>query len=96
MTDEDYARKLGEVDRVLNDPDVPIRPALIWRLLAEISAHDSQAGSKRSRLTAGDGEDAGARNTGHWMSDQGGVAMVGDDRSQCVDQAESPVGTYQK
>jgi hypothetical protein len=42
MTDEDYARKLGEVDRVLNDPDVPIQPALIWRLLAEISEHDMQ------------------------------------------------------
>ena len=42
MTEEDYARKLDEVDRVLNDPDVPIQPALIWRLLAEISAHDSQ------------------------------------------------------
>ncbi len=46
MTDEDYARKLGEVDRVLNDPDVPIQPALIWRLLAEISEHDMQACTK--------------------------------------------------
>jgi hypothetical protein len=46
MTDEDYARKLGEVDRVLNDPDVPIQPALIWRLLAEISEHDLQACTK--------------------------------------------------
>ncbi len=43
MTEEDYARKLGEVDRVLNDPCVPIQPALIWRLLAEISEHDSEA-----------------------------------------------------
>lgn len=46
MTDEDYARKLGEVDRVLNDPDLPIQPALIWRLLAEISAHESQPAQK--------------------------------------------------
>jgi len=44
MTDEDYLRKLGEVDRVLNNPDVPIQPALIWQLLAEISAHESRAG----------------------------------------------------
>lgn len=43
MTDEDYLRKLGEVDRVLNDPDVPMQPALIWQLLAEISKHESQA-----------------------------------------------------
>ncbi len=46
MTDEDYARKLGEVDRVLNDPDVPMQPALVWRLLVEISKHESQACTK--------------------------------------------------
>jgi hypothetical protein len=40
MTDEDYDRKLREIDRVMNDPDVPIQPALIWSLLAEISEHD--------------------------------------------------------
>jgi hypothetical protein len=28
-TDADYARKLDEMDRVLNDPDVPMQPALI-------------------------------------------------------------------
>ena len=31
----DYARKLDELDRLLNDPDVPMQPALIWRLLDE-------------------------------------------------------------
>jgi hypothetical protein len=46
MTDEDYARKLDEMDRVLNDPDVPMQPALIWRLLDEISEHELQAGTK--------------------------------------------------
>ena len=46
MTDEDCAWKLGEVDRILNDPYVPMRPALIWRLLAEISEHDMQTCSK--------------------------------------------------
>jgi len=36
MTD-DYARKLNELDRLLNDPDVPLQPALVWRLLDEVS-----------------------------------------------------------
>ena len=47
MTDDDYTRKLNApemVDRVLNDPDVRMQPALIWRLLAEISKHDLQSG----------------------------------------------------
>ncbi len=33
MTDADYAEKLDKLERLLNDPDVPMRPALIWRLL---------------------------------------------------------------
>jgi hypothetical protein len=44
MTDDDYARKLEQVERLLNDPAVPIQPELIWSLLAEVSAHESQAG----------------------------------------------------
>jgi len=51
MTDDDYARKLDEVDRLLNDPDVPIQPALIWRLLAEVSEHELQAGTALSHAT---------------------------------------------
>jgi hypothetical protein len=27
MTDDDYVRKLDEMNRVLNDPDVPMQPA---------------------------------------------------------------------
>ena len=38
MTETEYARKLDEIDRLLNDPDVPIVPSRIWSLLAEISA----------------------------------------------------------
>ena len=34
MTDDDYARILDELDRLLNDPNVPMQPALIWRLVA--------------------------------------------------------------
>jgi hypothetical protein len=34
-TATDYVRKLDELDRLLNDPDVPIQPELIWCLLDE-------------------------------------------------------------
>jgi hypothetical protein len=49
MTDHEYARKLDEIDRHLNDPDVPLQPGLIWRLVNEVSQHDSQAGTALSR-----------------------------------------------
>ncbi len=37
MTDGDEAAKLDELDRILNDPDVPMEPARVWALLAEIA-----------------------------------------------------------
>jgi hypothetical protein len=37
MTDMDYAHKLDELERLLNDPDVPMEPARVWSLLAELS-----------------------------------------------------------
>lgn len=40
MTESDYQRKLDELDRLLNDPDVPMQPQRVWTLLAEISHHD--------------------------------------------------------
>ncbi len=40
MTDDDYARKLDELDHLLNDPDMPMEPARVWSLLAEISHRD--------------------------------------------------------
>lgn len=40
MTEIDYARKLDELDRLLNDPDVPMEPARVWSLLAEIAQND--------------------------------------------------------
>ena len=43
MTEADYQFKLAELDRLLNDPDVPIEPARIWSLLAEVSQHDLAA-----------------------------------------------------
>lgn len=43
MTDQEYARKLDELDRLLNDPDVPMQPERVWLLLAEISQRDLAA-----------------------------------------------------
>ncbi len=40
MRDPDLDSKLDELDRLLNDPDVPMQPARVWSLLAEISHHD--------------------------------------------------------
>jgi hypothetical protein len=37
MTETDYSRKLDELDRLLNDPDVRLEPARVWALLAEVS-----------------------------------------------------------
>jgi hypothetical protein len=40
VTDIDYARKLDELDRLLNDPDVPMNADHVWTLLAEVSQRD--------------------------------------------------------
>ncbi len=40
MTETEYALKLDELDRLLNDPDVRMEPARVWSLLAEISARE--------------------------------------------------------
>ena len=40
MTEIEYARKVAELDRLLNDPDVPMQPSEVWALLDEISGHD--------------------------------------------------------
>ncbi len=40
MTDRDYAGKLEELERLLNDPDVEMEPTRVWSLLAEVSRHD--------------------------------------------------------
>ena len=45
MKDLDYTRKLDELDRLLNDPDVPMQPARVWSLLAEIAEHDIEIAS---------------------------------------------------
>jgi len=48
MTEAEYARKLDELDRLLNDPDVPIEPARVWSLLAEIAHRDLGAAEARA------------------------------------------------
>jgi hypothetical protein len=41
MTQDDYVRKLDELDSLLNDPDVPMDPARVWSLLADLSERDT-------------------------------------------------------
>jgi hypothetical protein len=40
MTDTEYAYKLDEIDRLLNDPNVPIQPGRIWALLDDVARQD--------------------------------------------------------
>jgi hypothetical protein len=40
MSTAEYSRKLDELDRLLNDPDVPMQPDRIWSLLADVSCPD--------------------------------------------------------
>jgi hypothetical protein len=46
MSTADYSRKLDELDRLLNDPDVPMQPDRIWSLLADVSRPDIAAASR--------------------------------------------------
>ncbi|HEY7579973.1 MAG TPA: hypothetical protein VH855_20485 [Acetobacteraceae bacterium] len=50
MTETEYARKLDELDRLLNDPDVPMEPAKVWSLLAEIAQRDISLGHGQQSL----------------------------------------------
>ena len=47
--DAEYAWKLEELDRLLNDPAVPMEPAKVWSLLAEIAQHHRAVRKTRSR-----------------------------------------------
>jgi len=47
MTDRDYDEKLEELERLLNDPDVPMEPSKVWSLLAEISHRDMAVEARR-------------------------------------------------
>ena len=43
MTEDDYIRKLNELDRLLNDSTVPMQPDRVWRLLDEVSEQSRTA-----------------------------------------------------
>ena len=45
MTDDNYERKLAELDDLINDTGLPLCAARIWQLLGEISGHVSQVTS---------------------------------------------------
>ena len=59
LTDAEYARRIDELDRVLNDPDVPMEPNKVWSLLAEITQRDL---GKRETRRAGVGSRANPAN----------------------------------
>jgi hypothetical protein len=46
MTERDYDRKLDELERLLNDPDVNLEPARVWSLLAEVTQYDRADGAR--------------------------------------------------
>ena len=48
MTELDYETKLEELDRLLNDPEVPMQPGRIWSLLAEIEEYASGNEERRA------------------------------------------------
>jgi ribosomal protein L12E/L44/L45/RPP1/RPP2 len=56
MTQDEYARKLDELDHLLNDPDVPLDPSRVWSLLADLSGRDAHtnahAGARESAALA--------------------------------------------
>ena len=47
FTDAEYARRIDELDRLLNDPDVPMEPNKVWSLLAEIARREWQQSESR-------------------------------------------------
>jgi hypothetical protein len=53
MTQDDYARKLDELDRLLNDPDVAMDPAKVWSLLADLSGREAVALAPRGAYRGG-------------------------------------------
>ena len=40
LSKAEYDARLDELDRILNDPEVPMEPARVWSLLAEIAGRE--------------------------------------------------------
>ena len=49
MTDEDYARHLDELDRLIDDPSMPLRLAEIWKVIDALSAYDRERATMQAR-----------------------------------------------
>jgi hypothetical protein len=49
----------GELDRLPNDPDMPMQPALIWRLLDKASEQVSAGGTMLCRIMVSGNEPEG-------------------------------------
>ena len=47
MTTTEYEQKLDEVDRLLNDPETPLDPSRIWRLIGDIAIHEAARRARR-------------------------------------------------
>lgn len=58
MSDADFERKLIELDRLLNDPDVPMQAARIWTLAAEVARHGAPTIEDAHKLLSSDFYDA--------------------------------------
>jgi hypothetical protein len=51
MSIAEYSRKLDELDRLLNDPDVPMEPDRIWSLLADVSRPEAGFATHKTTTT---------------------------------------------
>jgi hypothetical protein len=61
MTEAEYAGKLADLDRLLNDPDVRMQPARVWALLAEIAAGEPAPAAASTRPPGPPAECPGVR-----------------------------------
>lgn len=49
MTEAEYIAKLARLDRILNDPMVPLDPIEVWRLQSELAGYDDAHGLEDER-----------------------------------------------
>ncbi len=54
MTIAEYTSKLDELDRLLNDPDVPMQPDRIWSILADVSRPEVIAATRQAPASLAD------------------------------------------
>jgi hypothetical protein len=61
MIDDEHARKMDELDRLLNDPNVSMQPERIWSLVADVSRRANTGGSGPRRSIREIGGHTGVR-----------------------------------